>query len=155
MEQLILVNENDEVVGFSEKLRVHQEGLLHRAFSIFIFNSRGELLLQQRALSKYHSAGLWSNTCCEHPLRGEEVVVAAQRRLNVEMGLDCQLDACGNLVYRAAVGNGLVEHEFDHLFVGQSELEPRLNLDEAIAWRWLEFATIRSEVRDHPECFTQ
>jgi len=97
-ERLILVNENDEVVGFDEKLRIHMEGLLHRAFSIFILNSNGELLMQRRALTKYHSPGLWSNTCCGHPRPGEQVLVAARRRLKAEMGLDCQLLEVGNLI---------------------------------------------------------
>jgi isopentenyl-diphosphate delta-isomerase len=116
-DQLILVDEKDEMVGVGDKLKIHQDGLLHRAFSIFIFNSYGELLLQRRAFGKYHSAGLWSNTCCGHPRPGEQVLVAAQKRLKVEMGLDCQLDTFGNLIYRVDVGNGLFEHEFDHLLI--------------------------------------
>jgi isopentenyl-diphosphate delta-isomerase len=153
-DQLILVDEKDEMVGVGDKLKIHQDGLLHRAFSIFIFNSYGELLLQRRAFGKYHSAGLWSNTCCGHPRPGEQVLVAAQQRLKVEMGLDCQLDTFGNLIYRVDVGNGLFEHEFDHLLIGHSDLDPSLNLDEAIEWRRVPFAMMGKEVRDHPERFT-
>jgi isopentenyl-diphosphate delta-isomerase len=153
-DQLILVNEKDEMVGVGEKIKTHRYGLLHRAFSIFIFNSHGELLLQRRALSKYHSPGLWSNTCCGHPSPGEELIVAAQRRLKVEMDLDCQLDAFGSLIYRADVGGGLVEHEFDHLLIGHSEIDPTLNLEEAIGWRRVPFAVLRRVVRDRPEQFS-
>ena len=130
-DQLILVNEKDEMVGAGEKLKIHRHGLLHRAFSIFIFNSHGELLLQRRAPGKYHSPGLWSNTCCGHPHLGEQVLAAAQIRLKFEMGLGCQLDAFGSFIYRADVGDGLVEHEFDHLLIGYSELDPTLNIEEA------------------------
>jgi isopentenyl-diphosphate delta-isomerase len=153
-DQLILVNENDEMVGVGEKLKVHQDGLLHRAFSIFIFNSHGELLLQRRALSKYHSPGLWSNTCCGHPKPGEQVMAAARRRLKAEMGLGCQLKEIGSLIYQAAVGNGLVEHEFDHLLIGHSDLEPDINLEEAIRWKRVNFATLGKELSDYPEEFT-
>src|ERR1041384_906891 len=100
-DQLILVNEKDEMVGVGTKLKIHREGLLHRAFSIFIFNSHGKLLLQRRALGKYHSPGLWSNTCCGHPRPDEHVLVASRRRLKAEMGLDCKLEAFGSLIYRA------------------------------------------------------
>lgn len=153
-DQLILVNEKDEMVGVGDKLKSHRDGLLHRAFSIFIFNTYGELLLQRRAPGKYHSPGLWSNTCCGHPRPDEQLLVAAQQRLKVEMDLDCQLDAFGSLIYRADVGEGLVEHEFDHLLIGHSELDPTLNLEEAIEWRRVPFTMLGKEVRDHPEHFT-
>jgi isopentenyl-diphosphate delta-isomerase len=153
-DQLILVNDKDEIVGVGEKLQTHRVGLLHRAFSIFIFNSRGELLLQRRAPIKYHSPGLWSNTCCGHPRLGEQIIVAAQQRLKVEMGLDCPLDAFGSLIYRADVGDGLVEHEFDHLLIGHSEFDPILNLEEAIEWRRVPLLMLVREVRVRPEDFT-
>lgn len=153
-DQLVLVNEKDEIVGVGPKLKIHREGLLHRAFSIFIFNSLGELLLQRRALTKYHSPGLWSNTCCGHPSPGEHVLVAAQRRLKAEMGLHCQLEEFDSLIYRADVRNGLVEHEFDHLLVGRSDLDPTLNIEEAIAWRRVPFVTLEHEVHDRPSAFT-
>ena len=153
-DRLILVNENDEVVGFDEKLKIHREGLLHRAFSIFILNSQRELLMQRRALTKYHSPGLWSNTCCGHPRPGEQVLVAARRRLKAEMGLDCQLIEVGNLIYRQNVSGGLIEHEFDHILMGQSDLDPKLNLEEAIEWKRTSFDRLRREVSSSPVDFT-
>src|SRR5215208_5890958 len=153
-DQLIIVNEKDETVCVGSKLKVHREGLLHRAFSIFIFNSYGELLLQRRAHTKYHSPGLWSNTCCGHPRPGEHVLVAAQRRLKDEMGLYCPLEMFGSVTYRANVGDGLIEHEFDHLLIGSSELDPILNVEEAVAWKRVPFATLKQEVQDRPNDFT-
>jgi isopentenyl-diphosphate delta-isomerase len=153
-DHLILVNERDEMIGVGDKLKIHRNGLLHRAFSIFIFNSQGELLLQQRARNKYHSAGLWSNTCCGHPHPGEEITFAAKRRLKTEMGLTCQLTGVGSLIYRADVGDHLVEYEFDHLFIGYSDLEPTLNLNEADASKRISFAALAMEVKDHPGDFT-
>jgi isopentenyl-diphosphate delta-isomerase len=152
--QLILVNEKDVAAGVGDKLKVHRDGLLHRAFSIFIFNSRGELLLQRRAYGKYHSPGLWSNTCCGHPRPGEQLIVEARRRLKVEMGLDCQLEEFDSFIYRADVGDGLIEHEFDHLLIGHSEAEPVLNPEEAVEWRRVPLAALVSEVRECPEDFT-
>jgi isopentenyl-diphosphate delta-isomerase len=153
-DQLILVNENDEKVGVGEKLEVHREGLLHRAFSIFIINSREELLLQRRALDKYHSPGLWSNTCCGHPRTGEQIMVAARRRLKAEMGLDCQLIEVGNFVYRQNVSGGLIEHEFDHILMGHSDLDPMLNLEEAMDWKRANLDGLKREVSSRPEDFT-
>ena len=153
-DQVILVNEEDEMLGVGEKIKIHRRGLLHRAFSIFIFNSHGELLLQRRALDKYHSPGLWSNTCCGHPKPGEQVLVAAHRRLKTEMGLDCPLEQLGSFIYRADVGDGLVEHELDHLLMGHSDLEPTPNLDEAIGWKWIRFATLGNEITNDPKDFT-
>ncbi|SRR5258707_2522677 len=153
-DQLILVNGNDEEVGAGDKLKIHRDGLLHRAFSIFIINSREELLLQRRALDKYHSPGLWSNTCCGHPRRGERVMVAARRRLNAEMGLDCQLTEVGHFIYRQNVTGGLIEHEFDHLLIGRSELDPTLNLDEAIDWKRTNFDVLKKEITNRPGDFT-
>jgi isopentenyl-diphosphate delta-isomerase len=148
------VNENDEVVGVGEKLKIHRKGLLHRAFSIFILNSSGELLLQRRALNKYHSPGLWSNTCCGHPRPGEPLIVAAQRRLKAEMGLDCQLTQVGSFVYRQDVSGGLIEHEFDHILIGHSDLDPTLNLEEAIGWKRANFEMLRREVTNRSGDFT-
>ena len=153
-DQLILVNEKDEMVGIGAKLSIHREGLLHRAFSIFILNSHGELLLQRRAFSKYHSAGLWSNTCCGHPRPGERILDAAQRRLKYEMGLDCSLEEAATFIYRVNVGNGLIEHEFDYVLVGHSEADPILNLEEAIDYRIIGFAELAREVNCFPENFT-
>jgi isopentenyl-diphosphate delta-isomerase len=118
MEQVILVNEQDEEVGSMEKMEAHYQGTLHRAFSIFIFNDRGEMLLQQRALNKYHSGGLWTNACCSHPRPGEDIVGAANRRLQEEMGFSTPLRKIFDFRYNASFDNGLTEHEFDHVFVG-------------------------------------
>jgi len=153
-DQVILVNEQDEMVGVGEKFKTHQAGLLHRAFSIFTLNSHGELLVQRRAPGKYHSAGLWSNTCCGHPRPGEEVILAAGRRLKAEMGLDCPLKEIGSFIYRADVGNGLIEHEFDHLLIGSSDVDPTPNLEEAIGWKWATFAMLGRELSDRPQEFT-
>ena len=118
MEQVILVDEQDNVTGAMEKIAAHENALLHRAFSVFVFNHSGELLLQQRALGKYHSAGLWTNTCCSHPRPGEDTETAALRRLKEEMGFETPLEKVFDFTYRAAFDNGLTEHEFDHVFVG-------------------------------------
>jgi len=154
-EQLILVNENDEIAGFGEKLSVHREGTLHRAFSVFIFNTRGEFLLQRRALGKYHSPGLWSNTCCGHPHVGQETVAAARRRLEDEMGLSCPLEKVGSFIYRADVGDGLIEHELDHLLIGYCDLDPILNFTEADAWRRIHHSRLRMEIESRPDKFTR
>ena len=118
MEQVILVNEHDEELGLLEKMEAHEKALLHRAFSVFVFNRSGHLLLQQRALNKYHSGGLWTNTCCSHPRPNESVADAAKRRLMEEMGFDTPLVKIFDFIYQASFDNGLTEHEFDHVFVG-------------------------------------
>lgn len=153
-EYVVLVNENDETLGVAEKIMAHRNGLLHRAFSIFIFNSKNELLLQRRALTKYHSPGLWSNTCCGHPRPGEELINAAHRRLIAEMGLDCPLEEIGSFIYRAEVGSGLVENESDHVIVGYSDNSPVVNLREAMDWRWMTFTALKNDLRDRPENYT-
>ncbi|MBS3121722.1 isopentenyl-diphosphate Delta-isomerase [Candidatus Woesearchaeota archaeon] len=117
-EQVILVDENDNEIGTEEKQKAHIEGKLHRAFSVFVFNPKGELLIQRRALDKYHSAGLWTNTCCSHPRQGEATIDAAHRRLKEELGFDCEIKEIHSFIYKKAFKNGLTEHEFDHVFVG-------------------------------------
>lgn len=121
MEQVVLVNEHDEEIGLMEKMEAHEKALLHRAFSVFVFNTKGELLLQQRALSKYHSGGLWTNTCCSHPRPNETVADAANRRLMEEMGFQTPLDKVFDFIYQAGFSNGLTEHEFDHVLIGHYE----------------------------------
>jgi isopentenyl-diphosphate Delta-isomerase len=118
LNEVILVDEQDVEIGSMEKLEVHQKGLLHRAFSVFVFNDKQELLLQQRALEKYHSPALWTNTCCSHPSPGETTISAARRRLQEEMGFDTELDFAFHFTYKAEFENGLTEHEFDHVFIG-------------------------------------
>jgi isopentenyl-diphosphate Delta-isomerase len=151
---VVLVNENDEPVGTMEKLEAHQLGLLHRAFSVFVFNERGEMLLQQRAAGKYHSPGLWTNTCCSHPAPGERVEAAAHRRLVEEMGFDCPLQAAFNFTYRAEFDNGLIEHEFDHVFVGRWEGEITPNPEEVGSYRYITLTDIRKWIAERPHDFT-
>src|SRR6187399_3488331 len=118
MQNVILVNENDEVTGTAEKMEAHQKGWLHRAFSIFVFNSKGEMLIQQRAHTKYHSGGLWTNACCSHPRPGEATITAASRRIKEELGIDTRIDFAFHFIYQAGFENGLHEYEFDHVFIG-------------------------------------
>lgn len=153
-EHVILVNERDEPVGTAEKLAAHESGRLHRAFSVFILNGAGELLLQRRAVGKYHSPGLWSNACCSHPRPGEGTAAAAHRRLGEELSFDCGLEHVGSFLYRADVGNGLVEHELDHLFLGYWDGTPIPAPEEVGAVRWLGLPELRREIGDSPEAFT-
>lgn len=154
MEHVILVNEQDLPVGTMEKLAAHQQGLLHRAFSVFIFNAGGELLLQQRAYSKYHSAGLWTNTCCSHPRPGEDTAGAASRRLREEMGLHTPLTYKGSFIYRTPFGNGLTEHEYDHVFTGVGDETPVLHPEEAEAYKWMSLSDIKQQISTQPDLFT-
>ena len=154
IDRVILVDDRDRPIGTAEKLAAHRDGRLHRAFSVLVLNERGEMLLQRRAAGKYHSAGLWSNTCCSHPRPGEETESAAHRRLREEMGFDCPLEPAGALVYRADVGGGLVEHEYDHLYLGRFDGEPVPAPEEASAWRWVDPGALRREVAERPERFT-
>ena len=154
-EQVILVDENDVQRGVAEKLRAHQQGALHRAFSVLVFNQRGELLLQRRAAEKYHSAGLWTNTCCGHPRPGEDTLSAARRRLREEMGFECELAPLFEVRYRAEVGAGLVENEFDHVFVGRWDGPPLPNPEEVQAWRWVDVDGLRREVRRDERSYTR
>jgi isopentenyl-diphosphate delta-isomerase len=153
-ELLILVDQHDRKKGFAPKLQAHQQGLLHRAFSIFIFDQAGRLLLQQRAFGKYHSQGLWTNTCCGHPKPGERTMAAAKRRLQEEMGMTCPLRKVSTLLYREQVSNQLIEHEFDHIFVGISHCDPVANSEEAHAWQWLQLSQISKRIDAAPERFT-
>lgn len=153
-EQVILVNEDDVALGQMEKLEAHEKGLLHRAVSVFIFNSSKQLLLQQRSLSKYHSGGLWTNTCCGHPRPGETTVTAAKRRLMEEMGLDCSLLPVFKFQYHTQLDQGLTEHELDHVFVGFSDKLPRPNPEEACAYRYAALADIRNDLLLRPEIYT-
>lgn len=153
-EQVILVDENDRDVGTEEKERAHREGKLHRAFSVFVFDPRGRLLLQRRARTKYHSAGLWTNTCCSHPRPGEPVEAAARRRLREEMGLECALRIVFPLLYRAELDRGMTEHEYDHVLVGECGLDPEPDPGEVDDWAWVDAEAVRREVAARPERFT-
>lgn len=153
-ELVVLVDKNDIPVGVDEKLKVHQEGKLHRAFSVFIFNSQNQLLLQQRALDKYHSAGLWTNTCCSHPRPQEETLSAAHRRLQEEMGFDCELKEIFNFEYRADFNNGLIEHELDHVLVGHYDKEPVPNPQEAESYKWVDVRWLEKDMIENPNIYT-
>ncbi len=153
-EKIILVDTSDRQIGTAEKLQAHRDGLLHRAFSIFVLNSQGQLLLQRRAKHKYHSGGLWTNTCCSHPRDEEPTILAAHRRLQEEMGFDCELQELFSFVYWAELDNDLIEYEFDHVFVGYSDREPILNPDEADDWQWIDLQVLQTDIREHPEAYT-
>ena len=152
---LTLVDSDDRAWGKLEKSLVHQLGLLHRAFSVFLFNSKGELLLQQRALSKYHSGGLWTNTCCSHPVFGEEVHEAIDRRLKEEMGMHCTTEFIFKFQYKAALDHGMTEHELDHVYVGFSDEPPVPSADEVMDWKYVDLETIESDLRTHPSHYTE
>ncbi len=155
MEQVILVDEQDQPIGLMEKQAAHLEPHLHRAFSVFVFNSKGELLLQQRAFLKYHSPGLWTNTCCSHPREGETVMEAATRRLKEEMGMKCELREVYTFIYKAPVGQGLTEHEFDHVLIGQTDETPCINSDEVASWKYTSLDDLEKDIQLHPELYTE
>ena len=153
-ESVVLVDEDDRAVGTAEKLAVHRSGALHRAFSVVLFDRTGRVLLQRRAEGKYHCAGLWSNSCCGHPRPGEPVLDAATRRLAEELGVSLELTPAGQILYRAIMPEGLIEHELDHLFVAQFDGEPAPDRAEVSAWRWVSPAVLRSELDASPSAFT-
>lgn len=153
-EQVILVNESDEPIGEMEKMLAHEQGVLHRAFSVFIFNAKGEVLLQQRALSKYHSPGLWTNTCCSHPRPGETTEQAAHRRLKEEMGFDCTLQHKFSFIYKVQFDNGLYEHELDHVYTGVYEEEPSINPDEVNTFKWMKWEQLLEDVNKNMADYT-
>ena len=145
-QNVILVDENDHEVGLMEKMEAHRKGLLHRAFSVLVFNDNGELLLQRRAFGKYHSEGLWTNTCCSHPYPGESILEAGKRRLFEEMGFSCELTHEFSFLYKADLENGLIEHELDHVLIGFSDETPHLNLEEVSAFKWMSVDNIKSDI---------
>ncbi len=153
-DKIILVNEHDDMVGTIDKMEAHKQGLLHRAFSVFIFNSKGEMLMQQRALTKYHSAGLWTNACCSHPMPGEKTTDAAQRRLMEELGFEAPIEKIFDFTYKAEFDNGLTEHEFDHVFAGEYEGEIDANPDEVKDFCYKEISEIKNMLQEHPQKFT-
>src|ERR1700754_3991575 len=152
--EVILVNQSDEQIGVLEKMEAHRKGVLHRAFSVFIFDHQGRMLLQQRALNKYHSGGLWTNACCSHPRPGEETKAAAVKRLNEEMGFTTEIEALFTFTYEAEFENGLIEHEFDHVFVGQYEGDISPNSEEVMDYKFESLQQIESELQQTPEKFT-
>lgn len=153
-EKVILVDANDTPIGEMEKMEAHRSGVLHRAFSVFVFNSKGELLLQKRAIGKYHSGGKWTNTCCSHPRPGESTPDAASRRLNEEMNMACPLDYVFGFTYKAEFENGLIEHEFDHVYFGTSDLEPLPDPEEVSDWKYENMDKLAQEIIGQPDQFT-
>lgn len=153
-EEVILVDKSNRKIGTEEKLKAHKEGKLHRAFSIFIFNSKEELLLQKRARTKYHSKGLWSNTCCGHPMPKETLGKAAQRRLKEEMGFDCKLKKIFSFIYKKKFRNGLIEHEFDNVFVGKFDGKSKPNPREVVNYKWISIDKLKKDIKKHPEKYT-
>jgi isopentenyl-diphosphate delta-isomerase len=153
-EQVILVDERDRELGFAEKLAAHRAGALHRAFSVFVFDARSRLLLQKRAATKYHSGGLWSNTACGHPRPNEATEAAARRRLREEMNVDCELREAFSFVYRAQVGGALVEHEFDHVFIGEHADDPAPDVAEVESWKWITLGELRRDLAREPQLYS-
>ncbi|WP_127128474.1 isopentenyl-diphosphate Delta-isomerase [Pseudoflavitalea rhizosphaerae] len=153
-QEVILVNERDEPIGTMEKIEAHRKAALHRAFSVFIFNSKGEMLLQQRALNKYHSAGLWTNACCSHPAPGEATADAAHRRLQEELGFSTSLEKIFDFTYQTAFDNGLIEHEFDHVFAGQYEQRITPNPEEVKDVCYKSLEDIQQSLQTHPQKYT-
>ncbi len=154
-ELVILVDENDNQIGLMPKMEAHEKAVLHRAFSVFVFNSKNELMLQQRALHKYHSPGLWTNTCCSHQREGESNVEAGMRRLQEEMGFSVPLEETISFIYKAPFDNGLTEHELDHILIGHSEQSADINEDEVAAWKWMDLEDVKSDIANHPELYTE
>jgi isopentenyl-diphosphate Delta-isomerase len=154
MDQVILVDENDNEVGVMEKLQAHVEGRLHRAFSILIFNEKGELLLQKRARGKYHSGGLWTNTCCSHPVPGEAIEVTVKRRLMEEMGLECTPRYFYKFLYKAHLDSHMIEHELDYVFTAVCGGTPSLNPEEAEDWKYVSLETLKHDIQKNPQHYT-
>lgn len=151
---VILVDENDNQVGLMEKLEAHKKGLLHRAFSVFVFNSKNELLLQQRAFNKYHSGGLWTNTCCSHPYPKEDIKNAADRRLKEEMKMSCELNEVFSFTYNIALENDLTEHELDHVFIGYSDALPEPDPTEVHDWKYITMDALAADMQLNPQKYT-
>ncbi len=153
-EHVILVNEKDQEIGLMPKLEAHQKAVLHRAFSVFIFNSENELMLQQRASNKYHSPNLWTNTCCSHQRSGESNIQAGTRRLYEEMGFTTPLKEITSFIYKAPFDNGLTEHELDHIMVGYYNEDPVINSDEVEDWKWMKIEDVKKDISLNPDLYT-
>lgn len=153
-EQVILVDTNDQPLGLMPKMEAHEKGVLHRAFSVFVLNDKGELMLQQRALHKYHSPGLWTNTCCSHQRDGETNIAAGKRRLQEEMGFVTELREVTSFIYKAPFDNGLTEHELDHIMIGNFNNTPNINPEEVASWKWMAVEAVRDDIKSNPENYT-
>jgi len=154
MEEIILVDEHDNAIGTMEKMEAHRRGILHRAFSVVLFNSSGELLLQRRADNKYHSGGLWTNTCCSHPLPNESINDAAQRRLKYEMGIDLKPEFAFKFIYKTSLDKSLIEHELDYVFIGTFDGKPAINTDEVSDWKFMSVSELKNDIKLYPENYT-
>lgn len=153
-EEVILVNRDNQEIGLMEKMEAHHKGLLHRAFSVFIFNDQNQLLLQQRAQEKYHSGGLWTNTCCSHPRKNETILDAGKRRLLEEMGFETSIEEVFQFIYEAKLDKGMTEHEFDHVLIGRFSGIPNPNPDEVMDWKFVELEAVKKDILNHPERYT-
>ena len=153
-EQVILVDTNDQPLGLMPKMEAHEKGVLHRAFSVFVLNDKDELMLQQRALHKYHSPGLWTNTCCSHQRDGETNIAAGKRRLHEEMGFVTELREVTSFIYKAPFDNGLTEHELDHIMIGNFNNTPNINPEEVASWKWMAVEAVRDDIKSNPENYT-
>jgi isopentenyl-diphosphate delta-isomerase len=153
-EEVILVNQENEQIGTMAKMEAHEKALLHRAFSVFITNDKGEIMLQQRAASKYHSPLLWTNTCCSHQRVGESNIDAGKRRLQEEMGFQAELKELFSFIYKAPFDNGLTEHEYDHVMLGSFNSEPNINPNEVEAWKWMSPELVKEDIFDNPNDYT-
>ena len=154
-EQVILVDKNDNQIGLMPKMEAHEKALLHRAFSVFTFNDKGQLLLQQRAANKYHSPLLWTNTCCSHQRNGETSLEAGKRRLQEEMGFTCDLEEVFSFIYKAPFDNGLTEHELDHVMVGRYNENPIINKDEVESFKWMTLEEVKDDIETNPQIYTE
>ena len=154
MEHVILVDEQDNNIGTMEKMEAHHKGVLHRAFSILLFNAKGEVLLQKRAISKYHSGGLWTNTCCSHPLPDESMQHATHRKLMQEMGINVPLRFAYKFIYKTKLDKNLTEHELDHVFTGEFDGVPMINSDEVEDWKFIDLPSLRESIKSHPDSYT-
>lgn len=153
-EKVILVNEKDEPIGLMPKMEAHEKAVLHRAFSVFVFNDKNELMLQQRALEKYHTPGLWTNTCCSHQREGESNIEAGKRRLMEEMGFVTELEESISFIYKAPFDNGLTEHEYDHVLLGKYNGTPNINPQEVASWKWAALDDIKADIAENPQRYT-
>ena len=152
---VILVNKNDKKIGLMPKMEAHKKGVLHRAFSVFIFNNKNELMIQKRNINKYHSPGLWTNTCCSHQKDGESNINAGKRRLLEEMGFCVELNEIGSFIYNVGVDNGLIEHELDYILVGKYNGNVKINSDEVDNWKWMSLDNIKDDIRTRSKNYTE
>jgi len=153
-EHVILVDKDDKQIGLMPKMEAHEKALLHRAFSVFVFNDDGELMLQQRAAEKYHSPLLWTNTCCSHQRDGETSLEAGKRRLQEEMGFECKLEEVFSFIYKAPFDNGLTEHELDHVMVGRFNEHPKINKEEVQDYKWMTLQEVKVDMELNPDDYT-